>query len=92
MKLKLNLLKPFSDIVGTKQLDLNFEGTTLNDLFKVIVKKYPRLKTELYTEKNEVTDYVSIFINDKPLSVLNGMETKLKNGDELLFFVPISGG
>ena len=92
MKLKLNLLKPFSDVVGKKQLGFDFNGKTLDELFKELVEKYPKLKEELYTEKNEVTDYISIFINDKPLSVLNGMETELKNGDELLFFVPISGG
>jgi MoaD family protein len=92
MKLKLNLLKPFSDIVGKKQLGYDFNGKTINELFKELVEKYPKLKTEIYTEKNEVTDYISIFVNDKPLSVLNGLETKLKNGDELLVFVPISGG
>ena len=92
MKLKLNLLKPFSDIVGTKKLGFEFNGKTLEDLFKSLVEKYPKIKSELFNEKDEVTDYISIFINDKPLSVLNGVATELKNGDELLFFVPISGG
>jgi molybdopterin synthase sulfur carrier subunit len=92
MKLKLNLLKPFSDIVGTKELGYDFDGKTLKDLFKSLVEKYPKMKNELFNEKDEVTDYISIFINDKPLSVLNGVATELKNGDELLFFVPISGG
>jgi molybdopterin converting factor small subunit len=31
-------------------------------------------------------------VNDKPTSALNGIKTKLKNGDELIFFIPISGG
>lgn len=92
MKLKLNLLKPFSDVVGKKELELNFQGNTLGDLLFFLVEKYPKLKNELITEKNEITDYVSIFVNDKPLSVLDGLDTKLKNGDELLIFVPISGG
>ena len=92
MKLKLNLLKPFSDIVGKKELGFEFKGGTLEDLIKALVEKYPKLKEEFYTKNDEVTDYISIFVNDKPLSVLNGLNTKLNNGDELLFFVPISGG
>ncbi len=92
MKLKLNLLKPFSDAIGKKELGFEFEGGTLQELFEALVEKYPKLKKELYSKNDEITDYVSIFINDKPLSVLNGLKTKLKNGDELLFFVPISGG
>ena len=92
MKLKLNLLKPFSDIIGRKELGFEFKGKTIKDLFQALVEQYPKLKEELYTENDEITDYVSLFVNDKPLSVLNGVETKLKNGDELLIFVPISGG
>ena len=92
MILKLNLLKPFSDVVGRKELSYDFKGKTLGDLFIELVEKYPNLKKEFYTEDDKLTDYISIFINDKPLSVLNGEDTKLKSGDELLFFVPISGG
>ncbi len=92
MKLKLNFLKPFSDAIGTKELGLDFDGKTIEDLIKKLVETYPKLKTELYMENDEVTDYVSIFVNDKPISVLGGLKSELKNGDELLFFVPISGG
>ena len=92
MNLKLNLLKPFSDAVGKKQLSLEFSGKTLGDLLFYLVEKYPKMRDDLLTEKNDITDYVSVFVNDKPLSVLDGEQTKLKDGDELLIFVPISGG
>jgi molybdopterin synthase sulfur carrier subunit len=92
MKLKLNLLKPFSDAVGTKELNLDFQGKSLEDLLRYLVEKYPKLKDEVLTDDNQITDYISIFINDKPLPVLGGVEVQLKDGDELLIFVPISGG
>ncbi len=92
MKLKLNLLKPFSDAVGKKQLTVDFNGKTMGELLFYLVELYPKLRDELITDKNEITDYVSIFVNDKPLSVLDGEKTNLKDGDELLIFVPISGG
>jgi len=44
MKLKLNLLKPFSDVVGRKELGLDFKGKTIEDLVKVLVDSYPNLK------------------------------------------------
>jgi molybdopterin synthase sulfur carrier subunit len=92
MKLKLNLLKPFSDAVGKKQLTMDFNGKTLGELLFHLVDQYPKMRDDLLTENNEITDYVSVFVNDKPLSVLDGEQTKLKDGDELLIFVPISGG
>ena len=92
MKLKIKLLKPFSDAVGKRELEIDFNGITLEDLFKVLVDRYPKLKKEFYTKTDELTDQMCVFVNDKPISALNGVNTELKNGDELLFFVPISGG
>ena len=92
MKLKIKLLKPFSDAVGKSELELDFDGTTLKDLLKVLVDRYPKLKKEFYTKTDKLTDYMCMFVNDRPISALNGTNTELKNGDELLFFIPISGG
>ena len=91
MKLKIKLLKPFSNAVGKSELKLDFNGNTLDDLLKVLVDRYPKLKKEFYTKTDELTEYMCIFVDDKPTSALNGLNTVLKNGDEILFFIPISG-
>ena len=91
-KIKIKLLKPFSDAVGKSELEVDFNGSTLEDLLKVLVDRYPKLKKEFYTETDELTEYICVFVNDKPISALKGINTDLKNDDELLFFIPISGG
>ena len=92
MKIKIKLLKPFSEVVGKRELEINFNEKTLNDLLKLLVNKYPKLDKEFFKDNSELTEYICIFINDKPLSALVGVDTLLKNGDEILFFMPISGG
>jgi len=92
MKLKIKLLRPFSDAVGKSELKLDFDGMTLENLLKILVDRYPKLKKEFYTKTNELTEYMCVFVNDKPISALNGINTELKNDDEILFFIPISGG
>jgi len=92
MKIKIKLLRPFSDAVGKKELEVDFSGTTLNDLLALLVDKYPKLKNEFYSKNNELTEYMCMFVNDKPASALKGVDTKLKNSDEILFFMPLSGG
>ena len=47
MKLKIKLLKPFSDAVGKSELELDFDGATLEDIPKVPEDRYPRMKKEL---------------------------------------------
>jgi len=92
MRIKIKLLKPFSDAVGKGEFDFEFIGSTLGSLIKELTNKYPDLRNEFYNESKELTEYICIFVNDKPISSLNGTETELKNNDKLLFFIPISGG
>ena len=92
MKLKVKFLKPYSDAVGERELEVDIPSSTLEDLLKLLVDRYPTLEKEFYTTTGELTDYMCVFVNDKPIHTLNGINTDLKNGDELLFFVPISGG
>jgi MoaD family protein len=92
MKIKLKLLRPFSELIGKSEFEIDFNEKTLNNLLKFLVNKYPKLEKEFFKENYELTEYICIFINDKPLSALNGVDTLLKNGDEVLFFMPISGG
>ena len=92
MKLLVKLLRPFSEIVGEKELELEFDDGTISDLLELMVDKYSKLKDEFYTKEDRVSEYVCIFVNDKPLSALNGVDTRLKDGDEVLFFIPVSGG
>ena len=92
MKLSLKFLRPFKDITGKGELDLDIEVRNLRDLLKILVDKYPKLEKEFFKKGNELTDYICIFVNDKPISALNWLDTKLENGDNLLFFIPVSGG
>ena len=92
MKLKIKLLRPFSEAVGKSELEINFDDNTLNDFIKFLVNKYPKLEKEFFKNNYELTEYICIFVNDKPISAINGTNTILKDGDEILFFIPVSGG
>jgi molybdopterin synthase sulfur carrier subunit len=92
MRLKVKLLKPLSDGVGNKELQMDVDGRTLDDLLKVLVEKYPKLRDQLYSGKESLSDHVNVFINDKPVTGQDEMATRLRDGDEILLFIPISGG
>jgi len=92
MKLKVKFLKPFSNAVGESELELDFNGIYLEDLLKFLIDRYPKLEKEFYNKTDELIEYTCVFVNDKPISALDGINTELKNGDEILFFIPISGG
>ncbi|UCB58459.1 MAG: MoaD family protein [Thermoplasmatales archaeon] len=92
MKLIVKLLRPFSDIIRKNEIEIDFNGDTIEDLIELLINKHPKLKKEFYNQNNKLIDYICIFLNDKPINALNGMATKLKNEDQILFFIPLSGG
>lgn len=92
MKIKVKLLKPFSDIAGKGEVDLEFEGDFTSQALDKLCQLYPDLRKELFDEKGEVSYSVNIFVNDKPISALEDVDTPLKDGDEILIFMPVGGG
>jgi MoaD family protein len=92
MKIKVKLLKPFSDVAKTREVKLEFAEGNVNTALDELCKVHPDLKKEIFNEKGEVDFTVNIFINDMPMSALKNEETKLSEGDELLLFMPVGGG
>ena len=92
MKLTIELTKPFSDAVGKRNLEIDFEGTTVEGLLDHLADTYPKLKNELYADDDEVTYNVLVFVNDKPISASEGLNTPLKDMDKVFLLFPISGG
>lgn len=91
MKVKIKLLKPFSDIAGKGELDLEFAGGSAIQALDKICESYPDLKTELFEDDGKISYSINIFVNDMPL-MGEQEDAPLKDGDEILIFLAVSGG
>jgi MoaD family protein len=92
MILTIKFLRPCKEIIWKSEIELDLEVKTIKDLLKILVDKYPKLEKELFRKNQELTEHVCIFLNDKPISAINYLDTELKNSDNILFFIPVSGG
>jgi MoaD family protein len=93
IKVSIEFLKPFSDIVGKGDITVEMPAGTVADLLLQLCRSYPKLRGELLGADNDIGEYVNMFVNDKPLSAFKeGTGKKLANGDRLQIFFPISGG
>ena len=91
MKVRIKLLKPFSDIAGKGELDLEFPGGSAIQALNKICESYPDLRNELFEDDGKISYSINIFVNDKPL-VGDQEDAPLNDGDELLIFLAVSGG
>lgn len=69
------------------------QATSLRQVVKRITEEQPKLKRALIDpELDDPRTNVLMLVNGKEISVLNGMNTKLRDGDELVFVPVVHGG
>ena len=79
---------------GTDKVRVNCQRViSIRELIKEVTAKAPKLKLNI--PKPQLEDRginTLILVNSKEISVLNGLETKLKDGDEAVFVPVVHGG
>jgi len=94
MAITVRFIGAFRGVSGKNKLAIAFEGTvSLRDAIKKVVEELPKLKRALIDpELEDPRTNTLILVNGKEISVLNGLETMLKDGDEVLFVPVVHGG
>jgi len=69
------------------------EGASVKDLIQVLVERYgEKLKDFLFKEGEKVNTSISIYVNGRLIDFLDGLETKLSDGDVVSLMPPAGGG
>ena len=95
MKVTLHTILGIKDIVGQRLTEIELPtGSTIEDFLKYMKEKWgDELSTRLFhPDSVAVLPYVRIMVNGQTIEFLEGLETPLKEGDEVLILPPASGG
>lgn len=79
---------------GTGELALGCKGCiSMRELMNKIIKELPKLKRSLIDQQLEdPRSNALMLVNGREISVLDGLETKLKDGDEIVLVPFVHGG
>jgi len=94
MEVTVRFVGVFRSISGKKELTIKFrERDTVKTVIMKIIEELPGLKRALIDPGLEdPRPNTLILVNGREISVLNGLETVLKDGDELVFVPVLHGG
>jgi molybdopterin synthase sulfur carrier subunit len=94
MAITVKFVGAFRHVSGAGELALDCEGcASMGELVNELVKELPELKRSLVDQQLEdPRPNALILVNGREISVLNGLETKLKDGDEIVFVPVVHGG
>jgi molybdopterin synthase sulfur carrier subunit len=94
MPLTIKFIGALRHLSGKTQFSINFQdGISIKKLVDNISQEMPELKhTFSDKELNDSRSNSLILVNGREISVLKGYETKLNDGDEIVFVPVVHGG
>jgi molybdopterin synthase sulfur carrier subunit len=93
MKVNFKFVGSFRNITNKSKAVMELdEGAKLKEALKRIIEEFPKIERALIDpELGDPRPNTLIVVNGREISVLKGLETVLRNGDEVVF-IPVSHG
>jgi molybdopterin converting factor small subunit len=74
------------------QSSVSVDGATVGDVFSTLVEKYPGLRDNLLDAAGGMHKFVNVYKDDDDIRYLDGLDTKLADGDVLTILPAVAGG
>jgi len=75
-----------------EQSEIEIESSSIKELIEVIGQKYPDLKKRLCDEEGNIRKFINVYVGEEDIRFLKGLDTEIKNEDEVNIVPAISGG
>ena len=90
--IEVKFLTRFLELTGVRKTQID-DVNNFSDLVNVLIQKYGNKFEDLLLDTNgNLRDYLKIMVNGKDIRDINGLETPLKDGDQVVMFQTIAGG
>jgi molybdopterin converting factor small subunit len=74
------------------QSSVTIEGATVGEVFAKLIEQYPGLRGNLLDDGGGLHKFVNVYKDDDDIRYLDGLDTKLGDGDELTILPAVAGG
>jgi adenylyltransferase/sulfurtransferase len=80
-------LRAFTD----RNSEVSVEGTTVGEAVAALAEKYPDIRQHLYKD-GELRSFINIFVEETNIKNLQGLDTPLSPGAQIMLVPAIAGG
>jgi molybdopterin synthase sulfur carrier subunit len=90
-KVSVRIPTPLRGHVGGAS-SVELAGGTVGEVLRELSQRHEKLQGRLFNEQGELNRFVNVFLNDEDIRFLQGLDTKLKDGDGVVLVPAIAGG
>ncbi|GIV19888.1 MAG: molybdenum cofactor biosynthesis protein MoeB [Armatimonadota bacterium] len=74
------------------QSEVQVQASTVGEALQALTEAYPDLRKHLYNEQGKLRSFVNVYLGEEDTRYLQGLETPVKDGDQLMIVPSIAGG
>jgi molybdopterin synthase sulfur carrier subunit len=91
MAVKLRIPTPLRSLAGGAA-ELSVEGGTVGEVLARLETDHPGFRQRIYDESGEIRRFVNIYVSGEDIRFLKGVETPVKEGEEISIVPAVAGG
>ena len=91
MAVTVKIPTPLRNLTGDAG-EYSAESASLTALVEELEGAYPGMRERLVDEGGELRRFVNLFVNGEDIRFMQGLETALKEGDEVSIVPAVAGG
>ena len=91
MSVLVKIPTPLRGLTGDKE-SVDGQAGSLQDLVDGLDASYPGMTTRLCDETGALRRFINVYINGEDVRFLDGLQTPIKQGDEVSIVPAVAGG
>ena len=91
MSVTVLIPQPLRNLTGNLS-KVSGEGSTLESLVANLDGSYPGMRERVMDESGQLRRFVNIYVNGEDVRFMSGLETAIKDGDEVSIVPAVAGG
>jgi len=89
---KIRFPSALQAITKTNEKELNLKETSIRSVFEELTKEYGSEFERIIFDDGDIRRFINVFVNGENIRHLSGLETEIKDGDEISILPAVSGG
>lgn len=91
MPVSVYIPSPFRRITANRE-NVTVEGDTVGEVLDAVERVYPGFANLVYDAEHRVPTHINVYLNNTEIHDLDGIETKVSDGDQVAVIPALAGG